>query len=374
MLEPAEAIAAAVEQAGCSDFGPAGWRDGLERSLAAFATLPLTDDARAAAKAKIVSDLATRLRIEQWWKDHPEMAETPVEGPVLVCGLPRTGTTATVAMMALDPRFRFLRGWEANQPVPPPVAEEEASDPRVLAAHAAADAYADQALHLFDPDGPEEDLAMLAGLDMHAYHGAYPMPREYLDWWIAEDFRGFYAWHRRVLTLLHSRRPPRLWLLKAPPHLFKLAAFAAEYPDAKFVMTHRDPARLIPSVCSLHYHLHAERCREGSLDKASYGPRHLTFWAEGMRRGLEARRAIGEHRFIDLRNDDLAARPVETFEELYERLGFELSDGLRAAVLAYNRRNARGAHGEHRYTAEEFGLTREGIREAFGDYAERFGV
>lgn len=369
-----DAIARAIDVAGCDDFGADGWREGLERSLDAFARIPLTEQARTAVQQKIVQDLTTRLQIEQWYKQHPDTPAQEMEAPVFVVGLPRTGTTATVAMLALDPAFRFLRMWEGQAPVPPPVAGEEESDPHVIAAREAARAYEKGHIHLFDPDGPEEDLALLAGLDMHAYHGAYPMPDDYVAWWMAEDFASTYAFHARVLKMLQSRRPPNRWLLKSPPHLFKLDAIARQYPDARFIMTHRDPCKVIPSVASLHHVLHSERCRPGSLDKLSSGRKLLAFWSEGMRRGLAARAQIGEHRFIDVFNEDVIHRPLETFERVYAHLGMDLTPQVRARLEAYSSRNAPGAFGKHRYTLEEYGLSQGAIYEAFADYLGRFAV
>lgn len=372
MVSAAHVLKLAVEATGLEDFGPDGYQEGLQRTLDAFACAPITQAARRAAEDQVVADLANRLRIEQWNRERPAVANLPIEGPILVCGLPRTGTTATVGMMALDGRFRYLRTWEAINPIPPPRTDEELRDPRVLSAHAAAKTYSKRSQHIHDPDGPEEDLALLAGLDMHAYHGRYPMPQDFLDWWMQADFRSTYAYHRRVLKILQSERPPNFWLLKAPPHLFKLDAFAAEYPEARFVMTHRDPAKVIPSVSSLHFTLHSGHCVPGSLNKLTYGPALLTFWKEGMRRALEARRRIGEHRFIDVWNEDVVAHPVETFRKLYERLEFELRPGLSSRLEEYNRRNAREMFGEHRYSAEEYGLTTLQIRAAFEEYIERF--
>jgi len=370
-----EIMARAVDRAGSSDFGPDGFEEGLARTLDAFARLPLTDSAWEAAIGKIVLDLTNRLRIEQWYKEHPEVEEEVIEGPVLVCGLPRTGTTATVGMMATDPRYRFLRSWEAMNSVPPPIAGVEGNDPRVQAAREAAKEHAmHQSQHIVDPDGPEEDLVMLAPLNMHSYHGAYPMPDDYIDWWSNADFATTYAYHRRVLKLLQSRRGPRLWLLKAPVHLFKLEAFAAEYPDAKFIWTHRDPAKVIPSVSSLQYRLNAERCEQGVLDKSDYGPKFVKFWTDGMARALSAREKIGDDRFIDVWNDEVVSDPVATFEKVYGQLGYPFTPEFRAGLEDYNRRNARGAHGEHKYTAEEYGLTREMIRDAFAEYVARFSL
>lgn len=372
-MTPEETIRGAIEATALDDFGPEGWREGLERTLDGFARAPLTDEARAAAYNKVVHDLANRLRIEQWYKDHPEVADEQVEGPVLVCGLPRTGTTATLGMMATDPRYRFLRGWEGGNPVPPPVAGEENDDPRVLAARKFA-AQMDQSRHIVDPDGPEEDLAILAPLNCHAYNGAYPMPQDYLDWWMSAEFCSTYAYNHRVYRLLQSRRGPKRWLLKAPVHLFQLEAFLAEWPDTKFVWTHRDPAKVIPSVSSLQFGLNEERSVPGALDKLEYGPAFLDFWREGMDRALAARDRIGEARFLDVWNEDVVADPVGTFATIYERLGFEFTPEMRVGLGDYSRRNAKGVHGAHRYTAEEYGTSRDKIREAFSDYIERFGL
>ena len=369
---PETVIAKAIAVAGTDDFGADGWREGLARMLDAFARIPLKPEVYTASVDKLVHDLATRLRIEQWFKDHPECAEQQIEGPVFVIGLPRTGTTATVGMMALDERFRFMRPWEGSAPLPPPIAGQEDADPRLIAARAAASAYDKPHVHLFDPDGPEEDLAFLAGLDMHSYHGAYPMPDDYLDWWLNADFTSFYAYQRRVLKLLQSRRPPNLWLLKSPPHLFRLPEIAREYPEAKFVMTHRDPVKVIASVSSLHTMLHEERCLPGSIDPLTIGPHHLALWAEGMRRGLAARAEIGEHRFIDVRNDDVVHRPLQTFERIYAFLGMAVTPELQAKLQEYNSRNAPGNFGKHAYTPEQYGLTGQAIRAAFGSYIERF--
>jgi hypothetical protein len=373
-MTAAEAKARAAVLAGVDDFGPSGFEEGLERTLAAFPQLPLRSGVMRAALDRIVQDLANRLRIEQWYAAHPELEAQTVKGPVLVCGLPRTGTTATVGMLALDPRFRFPRMWEMAQPVPPPRLDEEANDPRAIDYREAILAHSHASQHIADPDGPEEDMVGLAPLNMHAYHGAFPMSDDFVAWWTQADFASTYAYHRRVLKLLQSERPPYLWLLKGPVHLFHLEAFAAEYPNAKFVWTHRDPASVIPSVSSLQYTLHSARCVEGALDKAAAGPKALTFWADGMRRALAARERIGEHRFVDVWNRDVVSRPVETFAGLYDRLGFDFTSRLEADVAEYNRRNAQGAFGKHRYTAEEYGLSKDAIREALTAYCARFGV
>src|SRR5262249_40131907 len=154
----------------------------------------------------------------------------------------------------------------------------------------------------------------LAGLSMRSFYGALPMPRDYMTWWMAEDFTSTYAYNYRVMKMLQSRRPPSLWLIKSPPHLFKLAAFARQFPHARFVMTHRDPLKIIPSAASLYHRLYQSRSIPDAINKHEIGTRLLELWEEGIRRGLAARAIIGEDRFIDVRNEDVIKRPVETFE------------------------------------------------------------
>lgn len=359
---------------GLSDFGDASLREGLEQTTTGFRKVPLNARGRAEADAMIVEDLARRLRLEEWHRTHPDIAKSPINGPVLVCGLPRTGTTAMVAMLALDPRFRFVRRWEADDPVPPPRTEAEQDDPRRMALIRSAENYPLKALHLSDPDGPEEDLLLLAGLSMRSYHGSFPMPDDYIAWWINDDFRAAYAYHARTLRLLQSRRPPNHWLLKSPPHLFKLEAFAEQFPDATFIWTHRDPAKVVPSVASLHHAVFALRGVEPMVTRAWTGERCLRFWEEGMKRGLAARARIGEHRFVDVYNSEIIRDPIGSFEALYDKLGWNFTDELRSALGGFHARNAQGKHGRHDYALDEYGLDRAQVRAAFRQYTDRFNV
>ncbi len=371
-MTAAQAVERAIALAGSDDFGLGAWRDGLEKTLDAFARIPLTDTARTTAETKIVSDLAIRCRIEAWYRAHPAVEDEVIEGPILVCGMPRTGTTATVGMLALDPRFRFLRVWEALSPVPPPVAGEEDADPRLIAARAAAKNYDKPGMHIHDPDGPEEDVSLLSPLALRGFHGVLCMPDDYMAGWADTNYREVYAYHRRVLKLLQSRRGPRLWLLKAPPHLFHLDAFAHIFPNARFVMTHRDPAKVIPSVASLQWTMQAARAQPGAVDKVERGRHFLHFWRQGIDRGLAARARLGEDRFIDVTNDELVRDPVAVLVRVYAHLGLAVPAEFREKVAAYNARNAHSAGGGHYYTAEEYGLTRDEIRLTFADYIERF--
>ena len=164
----------------------------------------------------------------------------------------------------------------------------------------------------------------------------------------------------------------RRWLLKGPVHIFRLRELAVRYPDARFVMTHRDPAKVIPSVASLQINLHAARCEPGTLDKRERGRMALDFWAQGIERALAARAQIGEHRFVDVFNEEVARDPMVAFAKVYDHIGMDISPGLARDIEDYSRRNAPGAHGQHVYTLEEYGLEGGAIRAAFAGYLDRF--
>ena len=115
-----ELIASATAETGLSDFGADGWQEGLDAMVAAIGIDIPDDDAASRVEDILVERLRTRLRIEQWYAEHGQEASAPVEGPLVIMGLPRTATTATHYMLSLDPQIRYLRTWERNQPLPPP--------------------------------------------------------------------------------------------------------------------------------------------------------------------------------------------------------------------------------------------------------------
>jgi hypothetical protein len=366
-------IAEAMEATGLSDFGPGDFRDGLDvllESLARDADLsPATD-------AEVIGDfrrrLVNRLEVEAWYREHPEIEQLPVRGPVDINGLPRTGTTALANMMSLDPQFRSLRGWEQSQPCPPPTSESEATDPRRLQAAQENDEVSPElkAMHLYDLDATMEDTELLG----MAFHGQqYTLPvYGYQAWWRDADLTTTYDYHRRVVKLLESRRPPDRWLFKAPHHNFHLEAIVAAYPDARFVMTHRDPAKAVPSWASIVSTIFPPG--QGERDLHQLGAEVSEHLRVGVEHAIAARARIGEERFFDVHHRDLIADPMGTVRSVYAFLGLELRPRVEQALLDWQHANRSGAHGAHRYTAEQFGLSTAQLRSDYDFYIRHFGV
>ncbi|HVU71804.1 MAG TPA: sulfotransferase [Mycobacteriales bacterium] len=366
-------LAEAVAEGGHDDFGPGDFRDGLAVLLD---SLEHDGDVDPAVDAAVIGDLrrrlVNRLQVETYYAEHPELDEAVIRGPIDINGLPRTGTTALADMLSLDPQLRSLRGWEQTRPVPPPVAGDEANDPRRQAfiAHNEARSPDYKAMHIFEVDATMEDTEVL-GMAFHGQQMTLPVAG-YRRWWRRADLTETYAYHRRVVTLLGSKSPPDLWLFKAPHHKFHLEALVAAYPDIRFVMTHRDPAKVVPSYASIVSSILPKA--DGERDVVALGREISEHLREGMENAIAARARIGEERFLDVHHRELVADPEGTVRRIYDWLGLELTPSTWQAISAWQEANRVGAQGTHRYTAEQYGLTAAQIRSDYDFYIRHFDV
>jgi hypothetical protein len=372
----ADALVEEARQAtGLEDFGEGPWRDGLERLVDALAReADLTPLGETVLAYRIRTLLGNRLRVERCYRDHPEIARTPIEGPLVVIGLPRTGTTALSNLLAADPATRPLRLYESQDPVPPPEAGDE--DPRIARTQAGLEAMcrgypAMRYLYPQTATGPTECQDLL-GMSFRAIHfdGMARVP-SYAAWVRDLDMRPAYRYHSRVLRLLGFHAGPYRWHLKTPVHMLALDAFLETYPGALFFWTHRDPTEAIASVASLIAYL--RRMTSERSDPEELGAQQLALWEEATRRALAVRDRIGEERFADVSFGELAADGVATVRAAYERLGLPFTPEAEAGMRRWLEANRRGAHGVHRYDPAAFGLTREAVRRCFDFYLERFG-
>ena len=181
-----------------------------------------------------------------------------------------------------------------------------------------------------------------------------------------------YEYHRRVVTLLQSRRPPNLWLFKAPHHNFHLEAIVAAYPDVRFVMTHRDPVKSVPSWASIVASILPEA--EGERDLHRLGREAAEHLRVGVEQAMAARARLGDDRFLDVHHRQMIKDPMGTVRTIYEWLGYELTPDVEQAIAQWQEANRSGAHGAHRYTAQEYGLTDAQLRSDFDEYVRHFDI
>jgi Sulfotransferase family len=376
-------LANAAEQTSLTEFGPEqpAMLEGL-RVLAQSANddAGLTPEGDAAFAATIVSLLTRRLEIEDWYRRHPEIDDEKIESVLFGLGLPRTGSTALSYLLAQDHNVRCLRQWEANQPTPPPDLATEHSDPRFLAAQRAMAGMSDMPSELksmlpSSPDGPAECLDLMSMTFRCMALDVIAKTPSYARWLFTEcDFEPAYRYHRRVIKLLQWHRPPARWRLKTPAHLLGIEALDVVYPDARFVTTHRDVTKVIPSVASVETAV--VRMMTGNADPVYLGRHCADTWDLCLRRFIAFRDRVGEDRFYDIAFDDLQADPIGTIGGLYEWLGEAFTPETVDAMQRWwkNNEEEREQTGPHRYRAEDFGLDTEQLAERFAYYGERFPI
>jgi len=295
--------------------------------------------------------------------------------PVFVVGLPRSGTTALSQFLSEDPSARSLLRWEAMNAIPPP-GPQRGEDPRLEATRKAFVAR-DLAMPLYrvmlpvDAEDPAEHTPLLGLTFMSLHVSLVHHAPAYQEWLLRQDLRPAYAYLKKVLQILQSRTGAPHWNLKAPLDIFGLDALVDVFPDARLVWCHRDPARSIPSNCSLLAMIRASAGED--VDRIELGRMKMAVFAEGVRRALAARGRIGDARFADVVQRDLVRDPVGTIAVLYDRIGLPFTPAYRARLAARaSTRHEAMAGKVHEYALEDFGLSLGEIRREFAGYLEKF--
>jgi hypothetical protein len=369
----------AISQTGLRDFGGETFREGLDILVRAIdREARFNELGKAAFDAQIIGHLSDRLQVEYWYGRHPEIDEQRIVAPLIGLGLPRTGSTALSCLLAADPAARAIRNWEAMAPCPPPELATQADDPRIARAEAAMERRARlfprmvQMLPSTATSPSECQTFMAMDLKSQMFE-AYAYIPSYVEWlYHSADLVPTYAYVKRVLKLLQWRCPPTRWRLKNPSHSLFIGALAEVYPDARFVMTHRDVASVIPSVADLYLEL--SRAYSDQVDRHRLGQHAATFCELGMQRMIAFRDAGNDHRFFDIHFAPFQKDPFPLLAELYAWMGEPLTDEAVARMKAWRQGSPRDKHGDHLYDAADFGLDAGALRARFAFYTQRFGV
>ncbi|MBA9005042.1 sulfotransferase family protein [Thermomonospora cellulosilytica] len=365
--------ASASKITGLTDFGGDEHLDGLAVLLDSYAReAGLTPAGAKAARAMLRGALAARLMSEAAWKRHPEHAAVPVERPIFVTGLPRTGTTALHRLLVADPAHQGLEVWLAEVPQPRPPRDTWADDPVFQAVQAGYERHhvahpEFMGVHYMSADMVEECWQLLRQSMRSISFECLAHVPAYSAWLAGQDWVPAYRRHRRNLQLIGLNDPGRRWVLKNPSHLFALDALLAVYPDALIIQTHRSPRSAMASMCSLA--AHATAGWSETFTGEVIGRDQLALWS----RGLAAFRA--EHarhdpaRFFDVHYDDFVRDPVGTVEAVYAHFGLPFTDAARTAMTRLHEESRQGeGRPAHRYALEDFGLTPEEVDERFAGY------
>lgn len=371
-------IRAARSNTGLHDFVDDSFREPMRRMLHALehegALHPL---GRVTMRESLVRALANRLRLEDLSDRHPEIAETPVVNPVFVVGLQRTGTTMLQRLLTCEPRLRSMPAWEGLNPVPyPDSGKSGGPDPRIRLAKVAERAlrYLSPelfAIHPVEAEEPEEDIHLLDVSFVSPAVDAIARVPSYQAWFCEVDQLPAYRYMRRLIQLLLWQRPGR-WLGKTPHHLEYLGELLTVFPDAKVVITHRDPTRTVASFCSMMGHSRAMFADR--VDPVEIGRQFSAKAIRAVERSMQARRSIDPGVFLDVLYQDVISNPLEQVRRVYDFIGMELEPATEAAMNQWLRNNSQTKHGVHGYELEDFGLSREALDPHFKAYRDQYGV
>ncbi|EXG81530.1 sulfotransferase domain protein [Cryptosporangium arvum DSM 44712] len=365
--------ASATKITGLDDFGDDDYREGLAVLLESYAAdAALTPLGNAVKRAFLRGALVARLLSEFAWKQHPEYARVPVERPIFVTGLPRTGTTALHRLLTADPAHQGLEMWLTEAPQPRPPREAWDADPlyqRIQGAFAQHHVEHPEfmGLHYMSADQVEECWQLLRqSMESVSFECLAHLPR-YSAWLAERDWVSAYARHRHNLQLIGLPDAGKRWVLKNPSHLFALDALFAAYPDALVIQTHRAPRTAMASVCSL-----AQAATAGWSTRFTgdvVGRDQLDLWSRGLDRFRADRAKYDPAQFCDVEYSEFVADPVGTAERVYGHFGLDLTDAARAAMAALHEESRTGDRKPaHRYTLDDFGLTPGQVDERFTDY------
>jgi hypothetical protein len=373
--------AAVKAAAGERDFGDGPFLEPLRRLLESLEReARLTFLGRTIARTTLVRVLRNRLQLVADRRRHPEIGEVEIRRPIVVLGLPRTGSTILHDILARDPDSRAPLTWECDAPSPPPEARHFDDDPRIAESDRVLDGT-DRLIPGFRAMHPmgarlAQDCVVL---NMHAmatpiFHNSFRVP-SYQDW-VDEgcDWAPVYAFHRRQLQHLQWRCARERWVLKSGAHMWALEHLLATYPDARIVATHRDPIKVATSFASLATLVRS--MASDAVDAAEVAADWTPRLARALDHSVQVREAgsFPDARFFDLHFPDLLADPMACVERIYAHFGLELSGPAADAMRAFIADNPQGKHGVHRYTAEAYGLDVAAERERFRGYTEHFGI
>lgn len=332
---------------------------------------------RVTMRESLVRALVNRLRLEDLSDRNPEIAETPVVNPVFVVGLQRTGTTLLQRLLSCEPRLRAMPAWEGLNPAPFPDSGNLGNpDPRIRMAK-----FAEQALRYLSPElfaihpvgaeEPEEDIHLLDTTFISPLIDAIAPVPSYQAWFCEVDQLPAYRYMRRLIQLLLWQREGR-WLGKTPHHLEYLNELLTVFPDAKVVITHRDPARTVASFCSMMGHSRA--MFSDRVDPKKIGEQFSAKAIRAVERSMRARQRIDSEVFLDVLYQDVISDPLKQVRRVYDFIGMELEPETEGAMNDWLRNNTQTKHGVHGYVLEDFGLSRETLDPHFKAYRDRYGV
>lgn len=378
MLDAKQIIAAAEAEVGHTD-QDATVRDNLSILIDALHdTGGLSPEGERMTERQFIAENANRIEAQRWLKQCPEIHDEAIAAPLFLTGLPRSGTTYFQYLFDRDDRYRLIRTWQTAFPHPPPGWDPASVDRRkgqwaeMMAARTSFEGF--DAMHLYDVDGSDECHALLqSSYGAAGLHNLFDVP-DYFDYLFKDlDRVASYQIHKRQLQLLQWRQPHKPWALKYPNHVLAMNDILEVYPDARFLMTHRDPVQTLASICKMTFHLRGMRA-QAPVDPVTVGRQMRMFIRRHIDRIMAFEREPLADRVVHVDYYSLAADPVQALRDIHARLAIDTPAALEHSVQQWHQDNPKNARGRNDYSIEQWGLDADEIAEEYGDYISYFAI
>ena len=372
-------VAKCERKAGLSDWGSDAFLDRYR-----FAIESVQADGRLSPLGVVSASVlfrwhgVNRLKILEHVKRNPHILDIEIKEPIFIVGLYRTATTNLHNLLSLDPNHRVPWCWELAYPLtqhPNPERDRRQRIRRIAQKWAFADLVgADQKYaHELRAEGAEECFLLLSNSAFYTSQIMGMLGYTYTRGLLDGDVSDVYEDLRLQYQILDDQRPGHRWVMKCPIHMWFLDDLTRSFPDAKIIHTHRAVAEAIPSVCSLSAIMAQPMSAE--YDPIRHGEFFREFCRRGITRALDSRKRIPPNQILDVRLSDLRDNPVRTMRHVYDRLGLEWSEDMSARITSHLEQEVihkKKLGGRHTYTAEQYGLSAEGLSREFLDYETRF--
>jgi Sulfotransferase family len=374
-LDADEMIASALARAGRRDFSDRSFVDPLRRLVRSYnSEADLGAFGRRAVRFDVMRALKNLIRFDRMEETRPEILARPIQRPIFITGLPRSGTTFLHTLLAQDPGIAVPLSWQLVYPYPSRLGALGADfrsawvDMQFQVMLQLSPELKD--LHPLSANTPQECTDITAQVFQSLrFDSTYRIP-SYQDWLDHHGHHDAYRFHRRFLQHLDSQNPGRRWVLKSPDHVFALDAIKAVYPYAQIVFLHRDPLSVLASVAKLTEVLRRPFGR--SVNRMEIGQQVSSSWLDGAGRMIAA--SAHDPSILHLHYRDVVSAPFDAVGTLYRHCGLELGDGARRRMQAWLNRSPQNGNGQSRYSLTEFGMDAGALRDRFGRYMDEFSV
>ncbi len=372
-MQAEQLIQQAQERTGLTEFDNDSFREPLDILLKGIKARPERERILAALQDEMVGALYNRLRVADYLRKHPEIQDAPIKDPVIVMGMPRTGTTMLSYLLDCDQQWRSLLNWEAVDSVPPPTTETLTSDPRCVEKKQFQEEIYPKlpfaVPHWEWADGPTECIFLQAQDFKALSWEARAASRDYAEYMLSCDMTSAYEYQKKAMRVLQSRAPGR-WALKMPSHALHFQWALKAFPNARFIWTHRNPYKTLASLGTTISAGHMSSL--GEVDKQFIHDVYPHQIAEHVNRPMALRENLPEDKVLDVYCSEFLQDPIAGIREIYTWLGLALTETVEMSMRDWLEHDRQRQAARPSYSLEDFGWSEREVAPYFEEYLVKY--